>query len=284
MQFFLSKQFSFFDKMLVRSIWMAIKAFQNIDQLICFVEKIRKEEPEPSLTEAQSKYFSFFNLAKNATNKNRKPDMDWIGCFLREFFQQKPYVCALFKTMHHQRFLMDLAYEHALILEQGLRPTQSIVNHSEMTYSLGFTDAYINHACLPNVIRTHKNGFIVWRTIRPIKRNEQLFVTYIGNTTDIFPLREMRQEELKKKFKFNCICELCNDTVSISMGRLRMDPDYAFITKALSDWSTKTHTLDQIEELKKKCLKFLTQHGWEPLYNETVYVNKVLYYLMAHLH
>lgn len=65
--------------------------------------------------------------------------------------------------------------------------------------------AILNHSCNPNCILTYEGGEQVIRTIRNVKKGEELFHSY----TDICQPTSIRRERLKITYGFLCKCDRC---------------------------------------------------------------------------
>ncbi|KAG0265926.1 SET domain-containing protein 5 [Actinomortierella ambigua] len=67
----------------------------------------------------------------------------------------------------------------------------------------------LNHACVPNVVIDHPgagtNYGVTVRTLRPIKKGEELYITYCDPRWG----RETRQQYLKTEYLFGCKCKRC---------------------------------------------------------------------------
>lgn len=139
--------------------------------------------------------------------------------------------------------------------------------------------------CLPNTCIVHLNGFVGAVTIRPIRQNEQLVVTYIDNIDEIFPRIQDRQKVLRIRYNFQCACELCcEDKGTISTPHLQADKDYRYIqsTFKLDSLANDLYKREEIEQMKNKCCCFLTKYAfyaqWK-LSTEMVHVAKVFSHL-----
>ncbi|XP_055295185.1 SET and MYND domain-containing protein DDB_G0273589-like [Sitodiplosis mosellana] len=276
---------TFLDTSLVRSIWMAKNAFQNVNQLITIIEKMLANQPLPPLSERQSKYQSFFNLC---TNQNSEIKAQMIYLMHQKILKQ-PSMPTFFKTKGQKRFLMHLIYHHMMIIRnttQTIRCRSIEGKQYIKSHQLSITASYFNHSCVPNVCIIHANGFINCVTIRPIRRNEQLFVTYIDNIDEMFPGKEDRQKVLQTRYNFQCDCALCTMNVaSISMKQLQVDADYKFIQSMFNTDSLAKglYNRQQIELMKDKCCSFLTKNGWCVWSAETRHIAKVFCHLIRRL-
>jgi hypothetical protein len=65
--------------------------------------------------------------------------------------------------------------------------------------------AVANHSCIPNAVIVFDGRKIMLRALDPIKKDEQVFISYVDGTQR----RETRQAELKEAYFFTCNCEKC---------------------------------------------------------------------------
>ncbi|KAJ8679927.1 hypothetical protein QAD02_015714 [Eretmocerus hayati] len=72
---------------------------------------------------------------------------------------------------------------------------------------LGACSSLINHSCDPNICRIFIPGpKIIMFTVRPVKKGEQLLISYGANATEV---TELRQQQLRETFSFWCNCKPC---------------------------------------------------------------------------
>ncbi|KAJ8678888.1 hypothetical protein QAD02_014675 [Eretmocerus hayati] len=97
--------------------------------------------------------------------------------------------------------------------------------------------SFMNHSCYPNVASAFLPGpKIVMITQRPVKKGEQLFISY-GPRADVeSESRESRQDKLLKNYYFVCDCEGC----SHNWPDLRPQKKSNKTKKILEDGLTKT--------------------------------------------
>lgn len=65
-----------------------------------------------------------------------------------------------------------------------------------------------NHSCAPNITRVTVDNKLVFVAMRPIVKNQQLFVCYRSNFFGT--ARNHRQDELLTSYRFKCSCEACS--------------------------------------------------------------------------
>ncbi len=96
----------------------------------------------------------------------------------------------------------------------------------------------LNHSCRPNTVYLFNGRHLILKAVRDINPNEQLFITY----TDTLELWEERQDVLREKYKFTCLCERCsedlmNSPVSDCCCGVIVLPHYLCFRDALTDCS-----------------------------------------------
>jgi hypothetical protein len=64
---------------------------------------------------------------------------------------------------------------------------------------------HINHSCDPNAFIMMDGASVSLRTLKPIKKDEEIYISYVG-TTNPFP---RRQHELASRWFFKCDCTKC---------------------------------------------------------------------------
>ncbi|KAI9308593.1 hypothetical protein BJ944DRAFT_259961 [Cunninghamella echinulata] len=93
-------------------------------------------------------------------------------------------------------------------------------NHSRNTdVALGLFPIgamFFNHSCNPNTAFIGlENGKLAFRTIRPVRKDEELVVSYI----DIYAPRDERRQNLLNSKHFWCKCKRCTATMDSSVDR-----------------------------------------------------------------
>ncbi|KAI9473627.1 MAG: hypothetical protein EXX96DRAFT_508366, partial [Benjaminiella poitrasii] len=76
---------------------------------------------------------------------------------------------------------------------------------------------FFNHGCNPNTAFIGlRNGQLAFRTIRPVKKDEELVVSYI----DLYSDRDERRQDLLSSKHFWCKCKRCSRPIERSVDRL----------------------------------------------------------------
>jgi hypothetical protein len=119
------------------------------------------------------------------------------------------------KSDDDQRFLIEYATHHFHIRDKN---SFAFTFNGEIhgTGILPFC-TFFNHSCDPNVSRILIGNKFVFLILKPIEKDEQLFITY-SNKLGIFsnPSRENRQKEIQERYQFRCMCEACRINFSAS--------------------------------------------------------------------
>lgn len=249
--------FNLFDpeiKFQVQAIFLAIDTFHNIAELMQFIENILND-PEnqlpKSLHDAKSKYHFFFKLSKSM------PDADDIFLVYKIYIDlmKIPKIVALFDSNEKQRFLSHLIAHHFLVILNNAHGCESY-------QSLGVMFSMFNHTCAPNLLQFF-NGKQYMVTIRPVKKGDQLFISYVGRDKQHF---EQRKEIFKSKWNFICNCERCNPVDStIDQDIIFSDPHFQFIFKY-------GYIADKSSAILNHCVHFLNKFGQSPWFHEFQFV------------
>lgn len=259
MNFGCPADFKFMD--VVRSISLAKNAFTNADELIAFVEDLLKSDTiHPlHLVDPQSKYRAFFQMC---------PDWRTYQLCLQQaylFYQlliEQNEIKTFFRTNAHRRFLMHLVQHHISMILRGAFNKRIIP-----IGGVNITDTYVNivakhirHSCIPNVCHVFENGFIKCIVIRPIKKGEQLFISYIS--WDDFASEAARRAVLKERY-VNCKCVRCQLYCLPSNAQIRSDLNFQIIkTKfKIQTYYKKLYDRTQVDAMKGKCFDFLRKYG-----------------------
>lgn len=265
----------------VRSISLAKNAFTNADELISFVECMLNSdvmEVPSNLDDQRSKYRAFFKLCP-----------DWRRY---EFYLQQAYLFhqllleqddmkAFFHTEAHSRFLAHLIQHHISMILRG--------SFNKRTAPLGgenISDTYVNivakhlsHSCTPNVVHYFEDGFIKCVTIRPIKKSEQLFISYIA--CDFYKSEDQRLLILRSRF-VNCTCKRCQLQELKSNLQMKLDSDFKKINKmfVVEDLINERYDRKQINSMIEKCFSLLNKFGQMEWSSEIDRIMVVLSFLL----
>lgn len=116
---------------------------------------------------------------------------------------------------------------------------------------------YFNHTYKPNVALSWEDGIVSGTVMRPIKKNEQLFISYLFRCIDEFYRRKGITEELMLKcFDFICTCGMCQPSHDLQINlELRKDPlfESVFAEYRLSKVQNSSYRRKQIEAMRNYC-------------------------------
>lgn len=206
-------QISMFHLQIIRSVLMAIKTIPNIEQLMIFVEKTIAEDPleipESEPDDDLSKYRMFLKLWINSRIETNL--FIWRVFFIYKTLMDNSDFQALFTSLKHQRFLMHLIGHHSGIIHYNARASIQVLGTTYATELQPLIAAYFNHSCAPNIATVRCDNVIAAIAIRPIRKGEQLFISYFGR--DLNRDTAGRRRHFDEFFDFVCYCERCRSTV-----------------------------------------------------------------------
>lgn len=81
--------------------------------------------------------------------------------------------------------------------------------------------SHINHSCDPNAYIMMDGPEIAIRTLKPIKKDEEIYMSYVDST---FPYSR-RQSELKSRWFFNCKCSKCQKGATLDEDKWAIRPE-----------------------------------------------------------
>ena len=104
-----------------------------------------------------------------------------------------------------------------------------------MGIALDPTVCSANHSCEPNASVLFDQPYLMMRSLLPIKKGEEVFISYIDNTDPYY----RRQTQLKQRYCFECQCSKCKSGIK---GR---EDDWAQpIQKLAPKWSSLAEDID----------------------------------------
>ncbi len=248
------------DKLQIKIILLAIEMFGNVEKLMKFIEEILAEDPlqlPGSLHDAKSNYRFFLKLGKTPSTT-----LDILSETYKTYrnILAIPKVEDLFDTTEKQHFLMHLVAHHFLA-------TNNNSYGSDMDTAVGLVLSMINHSCSPNLHNYAIGNRRCCVTIRPVKKGQQLFTTYL--TGGEKPL-EQRQKELMQWWDFQCKCEYCcSDNQSIDVKMALSNPTLRYVFANYSIKENQSIVMD-------KCLKLLNKRPNAPWSMEIQMLSAVL--------
>lgn len=264
----------------IRSISLAKNAFTNANELMAFVEEMLQNsdvELPSNVADQRTKYRAFFKLC---------PDWQRYELYLQQAYLfyhmllEQKNMSTFFHTKAQRRFLMHLVQHHISMILRGAYNKRLIpiggVNITD-TY-VNIVAKHLNHSCIPNVCHILKDGYIVCTVIRPIKKNEQLFISSI--TWDKLGSDTIRRAVLKSRY-INCTCERCKLNSFRSNHQMKSDADYLFIQQQFKLQNFDSYDRKQIDSMKQRCFDFLQKYGRMNWCTEMGHMIEVLSFLSS---
>lgn len=184
-------------RFLLRTIITALQAFPNAKELMRTVDQFVTHEPGGTFYNANASirsYMEFFGLIQNINSTPHARKIDLIDSTKLVYFiiKSDPTYRAAFKSLEASRFLAHLILHHAYVIDSNKTITYTL-RHGVFKTELGMdtsrpatyawavflNSSRLNHSCQPNIGRLYLGDTLVCKVIRPIKRGEQLFVSYL---------------------------------------------------------------------------------------------------------
>lgn len=253
-----------YHKIIMQTVLMAIGMFKSVDHLMKFIASVvaegRDKLPD-SVKDRQSEYRLFLKL-------NSHTGIVWLPLYfdmaskIYSDLLKLPRVREKFVAEYQQRFLMHLTLKHTLICNQNaFKSTQLLKTYMNISTA----SALFNHSCAPNLIHSPKNNVTIFTTSRPIKKGDQLFITYTGLDNK----QEIQSFGNASKYGFECKCEKCEPRWKQSdRDLMKSDKNYQFLVK-------KQHEIENNETrsiLMELCKRFLNKFGYLPWCDEIEFV------------
>lgn len=251
------------------TILTALNTFPSVDDLMEFVERhliTSKSELPPNCHSAQSRYEMFLKLDERLSET-------YLEHIQRLYFVYRnimdiPALQNQFNTIKKQRFLMHLMWQHKLYAMNIFASALS-KGSAELVYLANIL-SLINHSCTPNLYEQTFENKLFCTTISPIKKGEQLFITYNHDFLAPDSQKEERQNYLNEKFGFTCKCSRCvPQSRSKDSLKIHKDPSFQFILDNQYD-------IVYDESLKEKCYDILRKYGHLLSSDEIVFVKYFL--------
>ncbi|XP_037047382.1 SET and MYND domain-containing protein DDB_G0273589-like [Bradysia coprophila] len=234
-------------KFVIRTIVRALEVFSSADSLMEFDELLRKDHNANHLILSDGSFEAvlgiFLTLHHLVPYETGQIKIMIISCIVYDSIINHSELKTHFLTQKLQRFLMHLVTQltsmftaNNILLQDWSDKLTDLIDHNSMeTFGVGLFNisSYINHACMPNVVRLTVTGHTVIKTLRPIKQGEQLFVRY---AIDPNWTTSQRQQQLLNICGFQCTCKMC-----LSNGPLKSE--VSVITEELADLTVELSPL-----------------------------------------
>lgn len=119
---------------------------------------------------------------------------------------------------------------------------------------------YFKHSCNPNVVNFIRDGQNIWFSVKPVKKGEQLFISYapLGmNST------QERREFLWEVMRVKCACPRCKGKTPSAAQRQQLITDPAYRSYQLNKkfYSVKHMDVEKLKPLMGSCVTILRNFG-----------------------
>lgn len=232
----------------IRQIFIAIKMFASVDELINFVEESIKNDPEEmpiEFLDTKSKYRAFLRLPVPA-ECFQIPQYAKILYSVYNTFLEIPSLTEIFLVQKYRRFLLHLIVHHFLASIRGWTSNWAVSNVKNMDF-----------ACTPNVMVIMSCDSLFVTVIRPIKEGDRLLA--FPEFELISQSKEERQQSIRRFTDITCGCSRCLG-LSLPLSErclLQKDTNYRYICE-----STKSMRFDErVNEIVDNCVSFLNKSG-----------------------
>lgn len=262
-------------QMLIRTVSYAINLFNDVDDLVEFVERSNtctQSDIPMSMTFELAKYQHFLKLKSDREiTSGRKLD-SLIYFAYRAIMDSK--TGEMFISERQKRFLVHLIWQHNAIISVGHVHQLTNKQNQPESVNLFLMFSHFNHSCTANAMYYLVGDTLAIVTLRPIKSREEITISYFGKLALLaFDVNKERKDWLKglhTSFGTKCVCDMCIklDPKSEMREKMKDDPHYQFISRCLSpssnsSWVLKKskHSPINIEEVKQHAIKFLQKYG-----------------------
>ncbi|XP_055298560.1 uncharacterized protein LOC129566546 [Sitodiplosis mosellana] len=244
--------------------------FSSADDLMNFVEETIASDPKKlpeHLTDAKSKYETYLKLK---IGKTFVASEVWSAVVQRiyNFLLEIPKISAMFQSKKHRHFLMHLIGQHSKVSNSNaynLNVPMRDGTSKPFYCQIGLMTRYFQYACNPNVVNFDYDGDMMFITARPVKKGEQLFLSYFW---PLIPNKQERQKALWEQRELVCRCSFCEGT-SASLAqqkRMKDDPDYRYIAYHYDTFASGSKESEQ--KVLDKCTAFLKRYAQVPWSNQ----------------
>ncbi|GLV23298.1 SET and MYND domain containing class 3 [Carabus blaptoides fortunei] len=128
------------------------------------------------------------------------------------------------------------------------------LKRNQLACALYVSSSALNHACLPNTVKSFHGKTKVVRAISDIKKGTEITACYVDDPDMYLP--EMRRKELQDEYYFTCSCSACADDNSLFPWLCKRCRGRAFTTsdEQIAECMDCQHTfqLDKYTQLKVK--------------------------------
>lgn len=256
------------ESFLMRSIFLAVSLFSDVESLIAFVEEAVKDAQirlpvPPPLNNVQAKYRAFLQLSRflsveNQLTVSKRSSLVYNALINRRSIQ------GAFGCEDKKRFLMHLVLHHDNVITSNI---YSADMNENMLMNVALS--YFNHACAPTAMMHRMGNLQYCVTIRPIKKNQQIFLTYVAESfvQSLFEgtLDARDYQYLWDTFGFRCGCELCAPAsecdVEKRSSNIGSNEDYQFLIPFAAGLSLAHAPIDLKTKLHNTTADLLNRFG-----------------------
>ncbi|XP_037036760.1 SET and MYND domain-containing protein 4-like [Bradysia coprophila] len=257
----------------IRSVVTAINTFSTVDELISFIQKCSSVIYDCTGSD-ESKYGAFFQLSSGVVSNARILDCLEKAYYVFNAVMSSSKLQNKFGTTATQRFLMHLIVHHYFVLCTN---SFGYTTNGAHVREISLNSSYINHSCLPNVGKLSKGNITVCKAILPVRKGEQLFVTYLADNVFRMTSKE-RNDQLDDSYGFRCKCFLCTNGC-MRADALEKDPLFIYV-KVNAMKVEENCDIELIRNVIQHCIKFALKYskmiGTEELYYITETLNALL--------
>lgn len=253
---------------ILRTLIIGIKTFPTINKMMDCIEKwllTNPREISECFDTPELRYRAFFKLATAVSNQ-RIMNSRKIAYFIFHSITTSS-LAYIFETEAAKRFLIHLTIHHGLVITTN---SFSFEENETRVEELLLLTSYFNHSCVPNVTKLSKGNLSICKSILPVKKDEQLFLTYIDNV--FHRTTEKRNMDLEKTYGFRCSCKLCKLGI-LRANELEYDLCFKYVSSHAEDDNFVKHNLQNIKE---RCIEFLQRHQDKICSEEVTYIANTL--------
>lgn len=269
----------------LRTIFVGLEACGSVDELKAFVESVRLQEPHvpTSLVDAKDKYRAFLQLNVPTCLESYIPCYVSLSSSALRRMKAVPKMAQFVNSLENERFFMHLITMHLIRLSNNQNKDSTYKGKAKSMCAIGLLYPLFNHQCYPSVFVFNKGNKNVCITARPIKKGEQVFVSYL------YFDETNSQQMLNDKYGFACDCTKC---VPVTLPKqtfysVTTDKNMAAIEEYLQRHSIDnlndlrvfmlTESVSERERIKNHCVQFLNKFGHLPFADPLDYVTLVFY-------
>lgn len=277
---------NFFPLYVLRSIIIGLNAFSSTSELMVCIENSRATDPYEiplSISSTESKYRAFLKLSSVVPDELSDHFLDYRKMAYIVYHSIKSSSLAKeFQTESQNRFLAHLIIHHICILQTNSfgsfntrmkcgKPAKPTNTETDFEQSVLLVTSYINHSCCPNVAKLQRNNLSICRAVLPIRKGEQLFISYVDEDDDEYKTEMGRKIFLQSNFRFTCNCLICVNGIQRNTIFLQDDKAFVKVVEYLAKLD-ENFDLAIVRKIIENCEKILTKNPKMILSAESLYI------------